>query len=337
MSKQNKQNNTTKKSNKKWSTKRKVITFASIITAALLVIGASVAIPLVVYNTHAAGVTPESSNQAETYEVKFDEGNLTSTLYLNGKEVKVEDATVKGSVTSKIIIPATCEADGEIEYTATVNYNGKTYTNTKKEVLKASGHIFNFKDFVWSEDNEKCIAVFVCAEDATHQRNIDVKVTKTVTEATCTTAGKVVYSVYYDVDDLTYMDSKEVPLDPLNHNYEFSKFVIADDLSSAQALFICMNDISHVELRDATITHTTTLAPTCHKSGIETYTIAYDDHVETREVVLDALGHDFIDAYKSDNIHVQTCSRCGAERLEYNNENGNTTTNTIVLYDSEEE
>ena len=47
---------------------------------------------------------------------------------------------MNATITSEVTKPATCTEDGVRTYTATVTFNGKTYTDTKTEAIKVTGH-----------------------------------------------------------------------------------------------------------------------------------------------------------------------------------------------------
>ena len=53
--------------------------------------------------------------------------------------------------------PATCTEDGKITYTATINIDGKEYTDIKYEILNALGHLFGSGEEVTLEDGKKAI------------------------------------------------------------------------------------------------------------------------------------------------------------------------------------
>ena len=71
--------------------------------------------------------------------------------------------TVNAAVTNEVTTAATCEADGVRTYTAKVTFEGKDYTDTKTEVIPATGHdteLVGAKDATCTEDgytgNEVC-------------------------------------------------------------------------------------------------------------------------------------------------------------------------------------
>ena len=63
--------------------------------------------------------------------------------------------TVNAAVTNEVTTAATCEADGVRTYTAKVTFEGKEYTDTKTEVIPATGHdteLVGAKDATCTED-----------------------------------------------------------------------------------------------------------------------------------------------------------------------------------------
>ena len=104
---------------------------------------------------------------------------------------------VNATITSEVTKPATCTEDGVRTYTATVTFEGKTYTDTKTETIKATG------EHTWDEGKvtteptctEKGIKTYTCKKcDATKTEEINPLghdyVTKRI-EPTCTEDGKL--------------------------------------------------------------------------------------------------------------------------------------------------
>ena len=82
------------------------------------------------------------------YNAEFTWKGIKATATLtptNGGEAIVLDATV-----ARDTIAATCEEDGKITYTATVEYEGKTYHDSKETVLEAIGH--DYGNWISSKD-----------------------------------------------------------------------------------------------------------------------------------------------------------------------------------------
>ena len=153
---------------------------------------------------------------------KGDDGSYTAIATFTCdrcKDVQKVVATVGDPVETK----ATCEADGKKVYTAKVTFNGKDYTNTKEEVIKAIGHKYGDPTWNWTKgDNNtyKATATFTCANDSTHVKTVDAKVTEKPEGATCTEAGKITYTAKVTFEGKDYTDAKEETVDALGHNYE---------------------------------------------------------------------------------------------------------------------
>ncbi len=69
---------------------------------------------------------------------KWD-GTKSATATFTCANDKTHTKTEKAAITSKTTA-ATCDKDGQTVYTAKVTFNGKEYTDTKTETIKATGH-----------------------------------------------------------------------------------------------------------------------------------------------------------------------------------------------------
>ena len=111
---------------------------------------------------------------------------------------------------------ADCYNPGEYIYTATVEYDGKTFTSEKRIVhTEALDHDYEFKGLIWSEDVEDNIpyAIYMCKHTwSAHDNSVpgkegvlyipmDVKDTDSVTPATCTEDGSIRYKTSYVVPE----------------------------------------------------------------------------------------------------------------------------------------
>ena len=93
---------------------------------------------------HAYGEPVWKWNDDFTASATFTCGNDTSHV-----------ETVNAAVTNEVTTEATCEADGVRTYTAKVTFEGKEYTDTKTEVIPATGHdteLVGAKDATCTED-----------------------------------------------------------------------------------------------------------------------------------------------------------------------------------------
>ena len=131
-------------------------------------------------------------------------------------------ATVNATVTSTVKTPATCETKGTTTYTATVEFNGKNYTDTKDvEDIAATGHKWGEAKFTWSEDGKSATATFTCENDSAHTETVTATVTSAVkTEATCETKGTTTYTATVEYNGKSYTDTKDVEdIAALGHDF----------------------------------------------------------------------------------------------------------------------
>ena len=153
---------------------------------------------------------------------KGDDGSYTAIATFTCdrcKDVQKVVATVGDPKTTA----ATCEADGKTVYTAKVTFNGKDYTNTKEEVIKAIGHKYGEPTWNWAKGENNtytATATFTCANDEKHVKTVDAKVTEKSEGATCTEAGKIVYTAKVTFNGKDYTDSKEETVEALGHDYQ---------------------------------------------------------------------------------------------------------------------
>ncbi|MBQ2152117.1 MAG: Ig-like domain-containing protein, partial [Clostridia bacterium] len=114
--------------------------------------------------------------------------------------------TVNAEITSKTNAP-TCETDGKTVYTATVTFNGKTYTDTKTEIIPKTGHDWGEPEWTW-ESYDTAYAVFTCTNDTAHKETVKAEITSETTPATEETEGKIVYTATVEFEGKVYTDTK---------------------------------------------------------------------------------------------------------------------------------
>ena len=151
-----------------------------------------------------------------------------------GNEAKTETA----EVTSEVVEP-TCEEAGKTVYTATVTFNGETYTDTKEVAIEALGHELTKTDAV---------------------------------EATCTEAGNTEYytcsvcgKFFSDAEGKTEIEKDSWIVEALGHTYGEPVWTWAKDGSMAAATFTC-TVCKDAQTVLATIT-SQTVEPTTEKEG----------------------------------------------------------------------
>ena len=213
----------------------------------------------------------------------------TFTCTNDPSHVKNVTATVTNAVTTE----ATCESTGVRTYTAKVTFEGKEYTDTKTEVIPATGHAYGAPVWKWNDDFTAS-ATFTCANDPSHVKNVTATVTNAVTtEATCESTGVRTYTAKVTFDGKDYTDTKTETLPATGHAYGEPVWKWNDDFT-ASATFTCGNDDSHVKKVDATVTSEVTEG-SCEVGGTRTYTakVTFEgkDYTDTKTEPVPAKGH----------------------------------------------
>ncbi len=156
---------------------------------------------------------------------KGDDGSYTAIATFTCdrcKDVQKVVATVGDPVETK----ATCTKAGKITYTATVAFNGKDYTNTREEAIKAIGHKYGEPTWNWTKGENNtytATATFTCANDEKHVETVDAKVTEKSDGATCTEAGKITYTATVTFEGKDYTGTKTEEVAALGHDYKVSE------------------------------------------------------------------------------------------------------------------
>ena len=214
--------------------------------------------------------------------------------------------TVKADVTTKIG-DATCTTGGKVTYTAKAELKGKdgkvlaTATESKTVDVQALGHDYESK-FDWAEDGSSAKLTLTCKRGDDTQ-NVDAKVVKDEENskaATCTEAGKNVFTATATYDGKDYTDTKEVEVPALGHKYK-GTIKWSEDYKTATAEFTC-ETCKDVQTVKADVTAKTDDA-TCTTGGKVTYTAKAElkgkdgkvlaTATDTKETAVDALGHDY--------------------------------------------
>ena len=157
-----------------------------------------------------------------TWKWSDDHKTATATFKCKrGDDTQTVDATVTPETTA-----ATCEADGKTVYTAKVSFNGKDYTETYTETLKALGHKYGAPVWNWTKGENNtytATATFTCANDEKHVETVDAKVTEKSDGATCTEAGKITYTAKVTFEGKDYTGTKTEEVAALGHDYKVSE------------------------------------------------------------------------------------------------------------------
>ena len=233
---------------------------------------------------HAYGAPVWKWNDDFTASATFTCGNDTS---------HVENVTAE--VTSAVTTPAACETTGVRTYTAKVTFDGKDYTDTKTEVIPATGHAYGAPVWKWNDDFTAS-ATFTCGNDTSHVENVTAEVTSAVTTpAACETTGVRTYTAKVTFDGKDYTDTKTEVIPATGHAYGAPVWKWNDDFT-ASATFTCGNDTSHVENVTAEVTSAVTTPAACETTGVRTYTakVTFEDkeYTSSKTEVIPAKSHD---------------------------------------------
>ena len=165
----------------------------------------------------------------------WSEDGKTCTVTFTCEKDENHKESPKVDVTSAVKKPATCTETGVTTYTATVEFNGQTYTDTKDVAdLPATGHSYGKPVWNWSEDGKTCTVTFTCEKDENHKEMPEVKVASEVkTPATCTEAGVTSYTATVEFNGKTYTDTKDLTDIPATgHSYENGKCTVCGAIAS---------------------------------------------------------------------------------------------------------
>ena len=222
-----------------------------------------------------------------------DDFKATATFTCTNDTTHVKNVTAE--VTSAVTTPAACETTGVRTYTAKVTFEGKEYTDTKTEVIPATGHAYGEPVWKWT-DGFEATATFTCANNAAHVKNVTATVTNAVTtEATCESTGTRTYTAKVTFDGKDYTDTKTETLPATSHAYGEPVWKWNDDFT-ASATFTCGNDTSHVKNVTAEVTSAVTTPATCKADGVRTYTakVTFEgkEYTDTKTETLPATSHD---------------------------------------------
>ena len=165
----------------------------------------------------------------------WSEDGKTCTVTFTCEKDETHKETPKVTVTSAEKTPGTCTEAGVTTYTATVEFNGKTYTDTKDLTdIPATGHSYGTPVWNWAEDGKTCTVTFICEKDETHKETPKVKITSAVkTPATCTEAGVTTYTATVEFNGKTYTDTKDLADIPATgHSYDNGKCTVCGAIAS---------------------------------------------------------------------------------------------------------
>jgi len=244
------------------------------------------------------------------------EGTCTQDAYIFKicirchKSEKTITKVATGHIYSEIETPATCEVDGKIVFEC----DNCEYHYTK--LLPKLGHRYEETENHEATCEEVGKIIYTCQNDNCDKERIITipqlshNITETYYQPTCETDGYMISkceSCSYEIKVITGKAT--------GHQF-VSKFVWADDYSSAKLVFTCSKNNTHIVEKDAEIEKTITPA-TCTSNEITTYTAIVNidgvQYKDTKEAIGDKLDHTYLDEWHyNDSMHWKECE-CSAK------------------------
>ena len=160
---------------------------------------------------------------------KNSEGNEVAEAEIECKNDTSHRETKGCQVTIEKEMPATCTEKGERTYKAEVEFNGRTYTDTKIEEIPAKGHNYGEPVFKWNASCTSVKAILICINDKNHVevRNSDdgeIKIeSRIIKKPTGKQKGKVEYKATFVFDGKLYESVKILDISGDNNRYNNEK------------------------------------------------------------------------------------------------------------------
>lgn len=196
---------------------------------------------------------------------------------------------------------ATCTEDGKKVYSTTVSFNGKDYKDSYEEkVANALGHTYKAV-WDWKENPADGATLSLTCSRGDDTKTYEVKAGTSTVDASCTSAGKHIYTVEYG----EYTDKKEEPFgEALGHTYE-AKWTWAKNLEDPAALTLTCSRCNDTQTFSVPVSTSTSKNATCTAAGEKTHSVShtYNDVTYTDEKKSETapLGHTY---GKKDNSNV---------------------------------
>ena len=179
------------------------------------------------------------------------------------------ESAICAAVIEHNVTPATCETDGADTYTATVTFNGNTYTDVKSFTLAALGHDFGDPEWTLQEGDKGC-AQFTCKREGCGitEQIAAGNFIQTETPATCSTDGeKFVDSIVY-FNEQTYTHRFNVKIPATGHKYGEPELSWSVKDKTFKAKFTCtVKNCYHVDYVNGSAEYSLVSAAECEKSA----------------------------------------------------------------------
>ena len=241
--------------------------------------------------------------------------------------------TVEATITNEVTDNPTCQDTGVRTFTATVEFNGRTYTDSITDQIPALHHDWDTPTYEWAADNSTVTATRVCKRDASHIETETVNTTSEVnTPATCEGAGTTTYTATFENEAFETQTKDVEDIEPIGHDWDEPTYEWADDNSAVTATRVCKNDPAHTETETVNTTSEVTKPATCEGAGTTTYTATFANEAfetQTKDVEdIEPIGHDWNEPtyeWAADNSTVTATRVCKNDESHVETEVGSVT------------
>ena len=233
---------------------------------------------------------------------------------------------------------ATCEADGEILWTAEFE-NTLFAPQTKSKTLPMLGHEYNFEGatYKWTKasGNWRCTATAVCDHDRKHVITETAQgdaVTIETIPATCDNRGKTVYTATFENENFrTQVHEEEIAA--LGHRWDEPEIEwefddVRNEYVSVTGTIRCLNDPENthastevLQLDDGGIIKRVNKPATCDSAGVWGYRARFSSKFGTQNITqpIPKLNHEFGEIHEGKQNNCATggfksyciCNNCG--------------------------
>ena len=214
----------------------------------------------------------------------LDDGTPVATFTCARCNEKVD---VKGTVETKVVTAATCTEAGKKNVIATVEFNGKTYTDEQTIPIPATGHDY---DITWTWKNDTTAVAFLeCNNcDEVYKKTVTAVLTETI-PATCENEGAYVYTATLNYDGKEFIDTHEVKIAKLDHEFgkvEYAPTATVDGYTMT-ATRKCAN-CPETEKETVDGVYTVVKEATVNAKGVGRYTFTFKNKAfETKTIDVD--------------------------------------------------
>ena len=204
---------------------------------------------------------------------------------------------------------ATCTEPGKTSFIATVEFEDEIFTDVKEETTEALGHVYGEPEWTWTEDFSAATVSFTCSRCGDVQ-TVEAVVTTETVDASCTEAGKTVYTAVAVFEETEYTDVKEVeipatghiPAEPVKENEVAPTCTEAGSYDEVVYCSVCGVELSR---------ETKTVDAIGHAYGEPEWTWTEENTASVKFVCANCGDEQIVEAVVSSETFEPTCTEAG--------------------------